>query len=507
MAFNLDSAGNSYVTGFFMGTTTFGNTTLTAFGNNDAFVAKMDSNGNWLWAKHAGGTGNCGGAGIAFDTSGNIYIIGNYNGNANFGTHALNTSGSTDIFVTKLDSEGNWVWAKSAGGSWSDAGRSIATDNSGNVYLTGDFERTAAFGTTTLSTPIYYDIFVAKLDTDGNWSWAKQAGSPNSDSSVDIAVDGAGDAYITGYFTGSAAFGDSTLTGSYDDDVFVAKLDTVGDWMWAVKAGGVSNDNSSSIAIDSQGNSYINGQTDGPANFGSIVFAGYTGFVAKLGISGNWLWVIPSVGSATSSIATDNSANVYLTGGFSGIVVFGSTTLYPTGSSDIFAAKLDTNGDWQWAISASGSSEVYAVGIVPDNATNTYLAGYFYQSASFGTSTLSSVGGKDIFVAKINTATGISDDLSIPTPAFVLKQNYPNPFNHSSKISIIVTDNKVPYQLSVYDLRGRLIDTLYEGKLLLGENIFTLQSNKQICNLPSGVYYYRLTNGSFIQTRKMVVLN
>ena len=266
----IDSSGNSYVTGFFTGTGSFGSTTLNSNGSNDIFVSKLDSSGNWLWAKQAGGSSTDRGLSIASDSSGNSYVTGYFYGIASFGGLTLTNNGNQDIFIAKLDSNGNWLWAKKAGGSITDYGYSIAIDSLGNCYATGYFKGTAYFGNKTLTSIGENDIFVAKLDSSGNWLWVKQAGGFNDDYSYSIATDSPENSYVTGNFRGTASFGDISLPGSGENDIFLAKLDSSGNWLWAQKAGGTSSDYSYSIAIDSLGNSYITGYFNGTATFGTL---------------------------------------------------------------------------------------------------------------------------------------------------------------------------------------------------------------------------------------------
>ena len=160
----VDASGNSYVTGYFADSATFGSTTLTSNGVSDIFVAKLDSSGNWLWAKNAGYSG-CGtsGNGIAVDASGNIYVTGDFSGSATFGSITLTSNGDSDIFIAKLDSSGNWLGATKTGGTDTVVSYGIAVDASGNNYVTGFFYRTATFGPTTLTSSGSADIFVAKV--------------------------------------------------------------------------------------------------------------------------------------------------------------------------------------------------------------------------------------------------------------------------------------------------------------------------------------------------------
>ncbi|HOL33357.1 MAG TPA: SBBP repeat-containing protein, partial [Candidatus Syntrophosphaera thermopropionivorans] len=224
----------------------------------------------WLWAQKAGGTGEDSGHSIAVDASGNSYVTGGFEGTAIFGSTTLESSGSQDIFVTKLDNRGNWLWAKKAGGTDSDYGYGIAVDASGNSYVIGCFySATATFGSTTLTGNGYNNIFVAKLDSSGNWLWAKNAKESPYDYGHGIDVDASGNSYVTGYFYNSVTFGSTTLTSSGGADIFVAKLDSSGNWLWANNAGGTSDECGNGIAVDDSGNSYVTGYFYDSATFSS----------------------------------------------------------------------------------------------------------------------------------------------------------------------------------------------------------------------------------------------
>jgi len=190
-------------------------------------IALFAQNGDWLWAKQAGGASNDESYNIAVDANGNSYVTGNFTGSATFGSTTLTSSGYNDIFVAKLDINGNWLWAKQAGGTGWDYGFVIAVDDNGNSYVTGYFSGSVTFGTTTLTSSGYEDIFVAKLDRNGNWLWAKKAGGTSDDIGYGIAVDANGNSYVTGYFEESATFGTTTLMSSGSRDIFVAKLGEV----------------------------------------------------------------------------------------------------------------------------------------------------------------------------------------------------------------------------------------------------------------------------------------
>ena len=345
-----DSDGNSYVTGSFQSTVTFGNTSLTSSGNDDIFIAKLSSDGVWQWAVKAGGTNDDIGNEIAVDSSGNAYVTGQFTGTATFGSTSLTNSGGWTLFIAKLSNSGSWQWVVKAAGSQASIGSGIAVDSSSNVYVTGIFQGTTTFGSTSLSSSGSNDIFIAKLNSIGLWQWVVKAGGVNADWGYGIAVDSSSNVYVTGYFHDTVAFGSTSLASSGYNDVFIAKLSSGGVWQWAVKAGGSSADWGYGIDVDSSGNAYVTGFFIGTVTFGSSsLTSGVTDdlFIAKLSSAGVWQWAVKSGGDSVVvgyGIAADLSGNAYVTGFFQGTATFGSTSLTSSGNADIFVAKLNSSG-------------------------------------------------------------------------------------------------------------------------------------------------------------------
>ena len=157
-----------------------------------------------------------------------------------------------------------WEWAQKAGGSsGDDQSNAIVVDSNGDIYVTGAFEQTATFGSTTLTSAGQDDIFVAKMNSTGHWLWAVQAGGQNDDRGMDIAIDSAGNVFLTGKFRATATFGSDSMTapGINMIDFFVAKIDTWGNWQWVE---GVDCDSAgycygTSVAVDSAGYAYVTG--------------------------------------------------------------------------------------------------------------------------------------------------------------------------------------------------------------------------------------------------------
>jgi len=511
----VDANGNSYITGYFYGSATFGTTTLTSSGGSDIFVAKLDINGNWLWAKKAGGTDFDFGNSIAVDANGNSYVTGYFSGSANFGTTTLTSSSEyyTEIYVAKLDINGNWLWANKAGGTGWDYGYGIAVDANGNSYVTGAFAESAIFGTTTLTSSGGSDIFVAKLDSSGNWLWAKQAGGTDYDDGYGIVVDINGNSYVTGiFYSSNCSFGSTTLTSSGGSDIFVAKLDINGNWLWAKQAGGTSGDSGNGIAVDANGNSYITGGFKESATFGTTTLTSsgyydYDIFVTKLDIDGNWLWAKQAGGTGdegSNSIAVDANGNSYITSGFEESVNFGTTTLTSSGYLDIFVAKIDHNGNWLWAKQAGGAIDDCGYGIALDANGNSYVTGFFMESANFGTSTLTSSGDRDIFVAKLGEVNSISlpDIISFSG----IRSIYPNPFNPLTTIDYEIS-MPADVKIEVYNNRGQLVRNFILGYKEQGSYKLTWEGeDNNGCLCSSGIYYIRMQAGKEIYIKKAVLL-
>ncbi|GAC1469538.1 MAG: hypothetical protein NVSMB9_13460 [Isosphaeraceae bacterium] len=395
----VDSLGNSYVTGSFRGTVNFGGTTLTSAGSADIFVEKLNSTGGVVWADRMGSssaTKGDFGRGIALDALGNVYVTGILGGPADFGPFTVNNAGGQDVFVTKLNNAGTFLWANSYGGTGNDQGQSIAVDTSGNVYTTGGFQGTANFGSQTLTTSGAQGIFVMKQDTAGNVVWAKSMGGPDlsdpqGQSGFGVALDGSGNVYTTGVFTGTASFGGVSLTSAGLTDSFVAKMDNAGNVLWAKQFGGSGHDDGTAIAVDPSGNVFATGDFVGTGNFGGVALtsAGQNdAYVIRLNsVDGSVAWAKSYGGSGADAgfgIALDSSGGLYTTGVFQGNVNFGAFPLTSSGGYDVYFAKLDpATGNIALAQSfgsvASEQSYQIAVGGPSNNITlvGTY-GGTFY---------------------------------------------------------------------------------------------------------------------------------
>lgn len=428
--------GSVYTAGYFAGTVDFDPGApvfnLTSAGGNDIFVSKLDASGNFVWAVRFGNSGADIGQSVVLDGTGNVYITGYFEGTTDFdpgaGTFNLISAGLRDIFILKLDAAGNFVWAKNMGGTTDDESYSIALDATGNTYTTGYFTGTADFdpglATSNLISAGLFDIFVSKLDPSGNFVWARQMGGTTDDFGLSIRIDG-GNVISTGAFSGTADLdpvGTANFTSVSGNDTYISKLDAAGNFVWAKQFGGTGADQGNSVTIDGLGNIYTTGYFDGTTDFdpgvgtSNFASAGLRDiFISKLDASGNFVWAKQIGGTGSDqgrSIILDGSANVYTTGSFAGTVDFdpGASILdlISAGDRDIFVSKLDVSGNFVVAKSIGGTLFEQGESLVIDAQGIIHITGFFNGTVDFdpgpGTANLTSQGGNDIFVLKLNQA-------------------------------------------------------------------------------------------------------
>ncbi len=398
------------------------------------------------WMKHLGGIGSTRGRDMVLDAAGNVYTTGAYNNTVDFdpgpGIFNLTSTGGSQIFVSKLDTDGNFVWAKSMGGSGADTGQGIAVDASGNVYITGGFTGTADFDpgpgafNLTAATTTEYDIYIVKLNVNGDFVWAKGIiGGTWWDNGQDIAIDAAGNVHVVGrFYTQGGARDFDPGPGTFfltagQEDVFILKLDTNGNFVWARDFGAGSLENRGySIILDATGNVYTTGYFEGTIDFdpgagtANLTASGdWDIFYSKLDANGNFVWARSMVNSITnyysigdhgSKIALDAAGNLYATGRYNGTVDFdlgpGTFNLTASGGGyDIYLTKFDASGNFVWAKTMGGTGYDEGFSIAVDATGNKiYLAGLFVQTVDFdpgaGTFNLTSIGGDDIFFSKFD---------------------------------------------------------------------------------------------------------
>lgn len=272
----IDAADNVYITGRYNRTVDFdpgpGTNSLQSYGSTDTYVAKYDANGNHLWGHHMGSVGAEMGNGITVDDSANVFICGYFHDHANFIPGSFTTQYTAfnkDIFLVKYDSSGAYRWVNGMGGPGTNCeAQSVHCDPMGNVVVTGlqwgivDFDPTA--GTANHSPNGGSDIWMAKYDLNGQYLWSNNIGGTANEFPLDLKHDSQGDIVITGYYEGTADFdpgpGNQSHTAMFANDVFLAKYDPNGDYLWsAAPRGNGFSERGTALAIDDSMGIYLGG--------------------------------------------------------------------------------------------------------------------------------------------------------------------------------------------------------------------------------------------------------
>lgn len=523
----IDAQGNIYATGLFSGTADFdpgaGTFTLASAGNTDIFVSKTNAAGNFMWARSIGGPGIDVGNAVSVDALGNVYTTGWFNDTADFnpgtGTFTLSSAGLDDMFISKLDASGNFVWAKSIGDTLSNQGGDVSIDASGNVYLLGYFKSIADLdpgpGVSTFTSNGGTDVFIMKLDASGNFLWAKQRGGITNDYPYSIVVKQGG-VYVAISFNGTVDMdpGPATVNvssaGGYD--MSITKLDGSGNLVWVKTMGGAQSDEAFNMKLDASGNIYATGYFQGTADFdpGSGISnltatTSYDMFVLKLDAAGDFVWAKKLGGAMLEfglSLTPDSFGNVYTTGFYSGTVDFdpGSAIFYLTsaGDYDIFISKLDPAGDFVWAASFGSIYQDAGRSISADAMGNVYTIGSFQANAvdfDPGASVFNLIpkaGSSDIFLHKITPPPStVGSDVQNKNAGVRL---YPNPFNDQLHVNFPELPGHA--KIEIHDVCGQLV---YSVDNLEKTNVIDLK------NLRKGVYFVRVTgNNGWILTEKII---
>jgi hypothetical protein len=404
------------------------------------------------FADKAGGTGVNAGLAVATDAQGNIYIAGQFDGPADFpvagAVVTLPGIGNADAFVAKYSPTGQFLWAQQLGGPFDDKATGVAVDSAGDVYVTGDFQGTMQIGTQQFTALGVSDAFVVKLDSSGNFLWSHQfqelSGigkggvvlgdlgdgglfitynpvsrvSPYGDTASGIAVDAAGNVYVTGLYQQEVDFGGPILGVGNTESAYVAKLTSDGVCLWAepVESGGAARE--SAVAVDGSGNVYA------VASFRALDVSSALATsidLQKMDSSGNILWQRPLVettNAQATGLAVDQAGNVFVTGDFVGTgkpVNFDPTSgtadqLAPLrGTNNVFVEKLTSHGAVAWVQGMGNRISICtSTGIAVDNQGHVFVTGYFERSIALNGRLLQGAGLTNTFVAEFNGTGGIA---------------------------------------------------------------------------------------------------
>jgi len=438
----LDALGNVYVAGDFRDTVDFDPSSNTdqysSKGDYDVYLVKYNKEGTYEWARTWGGSISDEGNAIAIDDSGNVYVSGPFRDTVDFdpGPNELiiTSSGSADVFLSKLDSTGTLQWVRTWGGGSGEGSAGATIDDFGNIYIIGWFNLSVDFdpgiGVDNHSSNGGADIFLSKFDSSGNFQWARTWGGTGFDFCNGVVAGNGGHVFISGEFSSTVDFDPGAplieRTSNGTTDVFLSMFDNAGNFGWVGTWGGdwpgniyTEGDCGLSVTADGDENVYVTGLFGNEVDFDpsidtQIIAANGVSdvFVTKFDISGDLQWVACWGGDdwdEGQGIAWDNQGNVYITGHFMSTVDFdpGAETEYHSAvlENDIFLSKIGANGDFLWARTWGADGVESGYDVATDNAGNAYMTGGFTYGFDFdpglGVDHHDSTGWYDVFLVKV----------------------------------------------------------------------------------------------------------
>jgi gliding motility-associated-like protein len=445
-----DAQGFIYISGYFSTNIAIGTNAVYlnytgSASSKEAFVAKLDSTGFCYWA-HSGGNGfDDRVLGMDVDSAGNVIIVGTYwSNNFNFPPIMVNNTGfggSDQCFVVRLNTNGVPQWGTFvAGNSGDDQGLDVAFDKNGNAYIvgfmSGDLLRCGGNVVTASNTNTLYQqhsYWLAKINAAGTFQWAKCFGNLPFDTAAskyierDIAVctDGKDGVFIGGGFDHTWPFGNTTLTSAGGYDIFAMKYDTSGNFHWAKRGGSDKDDWVNGICSDKKGNIYLTGEHRDSLIVDTVLIKNYNKrdvFVLKMdAATGSALWGKRAGsnlgGERGNDVWADSNCNVYVCGDINDGAKFGDDIIVSTGNMEqSFVARISPEGKWSWVVTGGcPDSNDRGNTVVKGLGSQVYTGGYFNNTGTYGSQSVSSAGKSDGFFARIHDSmVNVSTKFSFP---------------------------------------------------------------------------------------------
>lgn len=391
------------------------------------FCSSILSFGQNIWTATTTSDATSEGMDVVIDPQGNSYMIGYISGDTEFQDIQIDINmGYSDVVVAKINPNGVYQWVKRFNGPLSDKGTKIALTSNNELVITGTFYNTITFGSTVLTaTAQSKDIFLARLDNDGNVLWARKEGGGLGDNVYGLTIDNSDNIILTGQFEGTSTIGNQTFTSMEDPDLhvpsfdmFLAKYDGSGNPLWSKVAYAEYEDRGLAVACDAQNNIYLSGQfSDTIDFFGQTIYNQIynVGFVSKFTPSGAFSWFDKLAGAQVLAydLCVNSQNQVVVTGDYLGqLVVWAQENQHViTNPYDrkIFVLKLAASGNYVWGKAVGSNSEVSSRTVCTDSQDNIYIGGHFkcnfdeYRDST-GTSHWQSAGFKDIYVSKFSSS-------------------------------------------------------------------------------------------------------
>jgi hypothetical protein len=429
-------------------------------GDHDVYLLKLDSLGEKVWAETFGGPATEYGYAMTTAPDGGFILVGT---TTSFG------AGSKDVYVVRTDPNGAFLWQRTYGGESIDEGWSVIATSDGGYLLCGT---TSSFGAGSS------DIYILRCDANGDLRWSKTFGGPNGEAGYAICAAPDGGYLVVGS-TGSFGTGYSS--------VYAVRIDESGDSLWTAVYGGAKAD-FGYCATSTYDNGFLIGGTTASSG------AGYSdAYLIKIDGSGFVLW------EKTFGGAQDDLAYSVTQTEDGGVILVGKTDSFGFGKSDLYAVKTDETGYLLWEHTFGGSKTDFGRCALPFRRS-VLLIGYSYSYT---------VGGSDVYVVKLDedAPTDVDDDGSAPLPGrFTVEQNFPNPFNLETTIAFSLS-RRSDVTIAIFNATGQRVREWELGSKNAGRHLFTWDGRTRDGNIAaSGLYFYRIEAENRALTKKMLLL-
>ncbi len=493
-----DQENNTYFSGTFSESVDFQGTEHVSLGLNDNYLVKLNEAGEIQWARTGGSMGNDVDSGICTDHSGAIYWAGNFWITGTFGELELAaTKSSKSIYLLKYDPNGNIIWNTLIEGSTFKNNGPPTTDAENNVYLVGSFSDSLFIDGQSITATAEEDLFVAKWDEVGNFQWVKQFGISGINRGMEVLINPDGQIIIGGIFKGQLALGSDTINANTPDfDVFLATLDPNGTGLWVRKAGGVLEDNFSSMAIDEVQNIYVTGQYTGRLSLDEAITIETEGFnenayLIKYTQNGSPIWA-KSIGGTNFETSTDllyQNKELIVSGFFDQQIEVDEYSVLGPASLQGFLLNIEPLDNKATGLQIIHSDLLLLINKL-SQTTNALpvIGGTFKGNYNLLGNTISSRTNFSVFVGTLNSPMTTSNNT---IPILPKVEIFPNPASNQLKIE---TDES-SFTFSIWSLNGQLIHKSINDNLI------------NIKQIPTGLYITKFTDSNGQSVIEKVVIN
>lgn len=499
-------SGDAFVCGDFEGDSFWGNTFLKNKGSSgkDIFVTRFNAANQPVWTACAGGDADQEVSAIYTDANACSYVTGTYSRTMHFGDLSIQSSGEEDIFVAKLDEQGNWLWAYSAGGQGNDAGLDLVCDTEGNVFACGFFTEAADFTIDTLHANGATDGFLVKLNSLGTCIDAVQSDTEGADLATALAIDNLDRLWLGSNVVPDSSFPD---TKRFTISRFSQNLD----YLDTISSNPAQNLLLSGLALDGANSCHLAGTYRGALSFGSLSLpqqSNISTFVIGLDSELQTLWA--NCATSTNSvvpkaITADENGNCYIAGRIKNGGWFGSINVSGWGQNDIFVAKLNSSGAWAWAKTNGSIMDDYATGITMNPNGLCSVIGRFDGRISMGNYWLEPMNQYDSFIGELSYSSDTPEEPIISPIPNQLSLS-PNPFRDNLKISCEVSEPE-NLEIVIYNLKGQKVRSYVIFAKSAGTHSLVWDGmDSQSSKVGPGIYLIQVKGAKTRQIQKVIKL-